>query len=151
MPNTKSNLEGIGQSDFQLVDYPLNPDVDMLIQQAIAYLSGYNSATNRFKALQTDNNGRLLVSLSNVSISTVNQSQINIPAVDTLVLAVNANRTNFFLQNIGSIQLLIGFAQGLSLTVPIYFNPGMTLTWDGYTGPIYAFGGVGGQIAFVEY
>lgn len=91
-------------------------------------IRGGPDATNRARWLTVNADGSINVSSSGIqALTTVTPNRVNVTDAATSLIAINANRKNCIIQNIGSNPVAIGFNGGVT-----FVNSGIILPQYGF-------------------
>jgi hypothetical protein len=132
----RSLLRNFSSTNLELDPYDRNPEINEDVAQSIVYLLARHSASEVWKMLTCDTDGRLLVSTS----ATQTDSGVNsAPSVDNtadVILASNPNRRQYAIYNNGTVIVYLGFGNTPTTALGFPLPVGAVWTDDVFTGEI---------------
>lgn len=141
----------LGKTDLGLDPFDISPDIQEVVQQAIVFLLGYHNSTGFWKPLNTDVDGRLLVSLSDIEVSTFEIKRVTVDTTADLIDDSNPSRRSITLQNLGPSVLYIGPDNTVTTATGFPVGVGSTFNDDIYTGAWYGIVAAGSaEVAVLE-
>lgn len=96
---TKFDLEVSNQADY------IELSEETLL--VLGWMFGWNNASNKWKPIQTDNTGRMLVSTGSSQVDTPTTSKVTVTSISGLLLGENEDRLAFSIYNNGSEPIYI--------------------------------------------
>lgn len=141
----KSNKQGFGQTDLQVINPDLNPDISEGISQTLTRLLGYDPSNLQYKTLVCDSDGRLLVSTSALATTVSVNSAASIGIASSVVVNANSNRKSVYLYNNSANTIYLGYGLAATLATGFPIPSGSAIFEDKFLGSIYAITTVAAQ------
>lgn len=108
------------------------------IQDTLARNFGWYDAGGLWKKLNSDSQGRLLVSLNAGQTQSATLSLLNVTNAAAKVLQANTNRRGYLIQNTGGNNIYLGFDSTLTSAKGIILAPGASYNDNVYVGDVWA-------------
>lgn len=146
----------IRDPSLQIPDLPLEPRKFILwtsnfIQRAISHIFGYDRAAQKQRAVSVDSDGRIYVNSAPVTRATATNTQVTVTTAPTLIITANTARSQLAIENIGSVDLYIGFTTAISTANGFRLAPGQGMSFDIFTGAVFGVSASGTvQVCIVE-
>jgi len=129
-------LRNFSSTNIELDPYDRDPEISETIDQSLVYLMARHVASEMWKMLTCDTDGRLLVSLSATQVTAGVNSAPVIGTTTSVVLANNVNRRQYFMYNNGSVTVYLSFGVAAVLATGFPLPPGGVFSDDQYVGAI---------------
>lgn len=149
---SKSTIDGFGLTDFDLTPPERDPSVDENINQTLSRLMGWDRVRHLWRGLSTDQDGRLIISMSGIQTNNARQgATVNVPGAYRVIPANPDRRLLLLFNNVGATGYL-GFDASVTALTGFPFAAGAIMRDDIYTGEwwIIAPGGAG-TIPWMEF
>lgn len=132
----RSLLRNFSSTNIELDPYERNPVIADKIDQSLVYLMARHVASEMWKMLTCDTDGRLLVSLSATQVTAGVNSAPVIANVSSVVLANNVNRRQYLMYNNGAQTVYLSFGVPATLATGFPLPVGGVFSDDQYVGAI---------------
>jgi hypothetical protein len=140
-----SNRDGFDNEDLNPNKQLRKPSISENITRTLARLMGFHVGTATWKLLQSDIDGRLLVSSSSTQTNTATNSNPTVGVASAAILNANPTRRQYIIYNNGSVNIYLGFGTAAVVTNSLPVPPGGIFIDDVFTGVVNAISGTAGQ------
>lgn len=130
----KSNVDGFGRTNMGLEPMKLDPQVSEDIIQSLCRDMGFDYQNHEWRALATDLDGRLIISMSGVAINQAIGAAVNMNVAAAILLAANPNRRQVLIYNNGGLTFYLGFNNGVLAANGMPMPAGASYIDNIYTG-----------------
>lgn len=134
---SKSVIDGFGRTDSDLEPFDPSPDISGNVQQTLDRLMIWDKANRIWRKVASDIDGRLIISMSGVSINTAQNYAVSCGVTATQLLASNPLRRKFVFFNNGAFKIFLGFTNAVSAANGFPLASGATWVEDAYNGDIW--------------
>jgi hypothetical protein len=131
--------------DAQVEPFFITPVVSDDIQQTLSRLLGWDRNSQLWRLVETDVDGRLLVSTDATKVSVGTNSAVSVGVASTAILAANNTRRYFVLYNNGTVPIAIEYDTTAVLATGLLIPVGGMYSDDGYVGAISGIASVAAQ------
>ena len=128
---------GFGYTALGIEPLKPNPDVSVDVQQTLARLMIWDEANDIWRPVASDIDGRLIVSMSGVSLNVGINRAVSCAVAATLLLASNPLRRKFVLYNNGATTMYFGFTNGVTAVNGFPLSAGAVFIEEAYNGDIW--------------
>lgn len=152
MPELHTTNDGFNTTDQGL--QPYNPDIaiDDKLLQALVRLLGFDAANKTWRALKTDQDGRLYVTTAPTQGLNVSQSVVSVLNTQTTILAANPSRRQMIIQNLGSAAIYLGLGNTVTTATGLQIPSNGIFIDERFLGAVYGISGTSGQdVRVAEY
>ena len=136
MPS-KTPFDGFNNTELQLTNQSVNPDIDDTLQQMLGRLLGFDADAKLWRVIRADSLGRLSVTLNKASSYKANGANISIGAgVGSLYIGANPNRISFIIRTY-TYPIYVGSTLAAPTNKIYVVPPNSQFIDDSFTGDVY--------------
>lgn len=148
-----ATLSGFGNTVNDIEPLKPIPDISENIQQTLTRLMLWDNVNKIWRDAASDIDGRLIISMSGVSLNQANFGVVGAAALASLIFPVNPNRREIVFENVSTTDLWIGFNNALTTVNGFRIPRGGIYSNDRYTGEywIIALGLAPSSLAWQEF